>query len=172
MYEREPTTPEQRRMQEAVRNNLRKMTPQLAREWNVPEVEILRAYPADRAVELDLNRWEELLRSLEALGKVHVIVSSPGATLEAVGDFGNFSTWGPFFNVQTKSLDMHIRWQELAAAFAVCKPGHMDGAETVSFQFFDRGGSAAFKVFLSFGGDTLTPERTDAFNRLRDRFRK
>ena len=31
------------------------------------------------------------------------------------------------------------------------KPGHMDGIDTLSIQFFDPSGAAAFKVFLTFG---------------------
>ena len=59
-----------------------------------------------------------MLRSLEDLGKVHVIVSNGCVTTEAVGQFGGFSTRGEFFNVQSESLDMHIRWGQLGAAFA------------------------------------------------------
>jgi len=58
---------------------------------------------------------------------VRVLVSNGAATIEVDGQFGGFSTAGKFFNVQTDSLDMHIRWQQLAAAFAVEKPGHVDG---------------------------------------------
>jgi putative hemin transport protein len=147
------------------------MTLQLAQELGVPEVEVIRAFPGDRAVELDFARWEELLRSFEALGPVRVLVSSGGATLEVVGRFGHFSTTGAFFNVQTDSLDMHIRWRQLAAVFAVAKPGHVDGMITYSFQFFDRAGAAAFKVFLTFGGP-VAPERLGQFTELRDKFRK
>jgi putative heme utilization carrier protein HutX len=161
-----------RRIREAVQRAPSKMTLQLARDLGVPEVEVIRALPAGRAVELDVGRWEDLLRGLADLGKVHVIVSNGAATLEAFGEFGNFSTWGEFFNVQTKALDMHIRYSELAAAFAVEKPGHMDGVNTLSIQFFDRTGSAAFKVFLSFGGQEVPPERREQFTSLRDRFRK
>src|SRR6202023_2030910 len=97
-------------------------------------------------------RWEELITAFGQLGKVHVIVSNACTTCEVVGEFGGFSTWGEFFNVQSKTLDMHIRYKELAAAFAVEKPGHMDGVNTLSFQLFDRSGAAAVKVFLTFGG--------------------
>ena len=147
------------------------MTMLLARKFAVPEVEIIRAFPDDRAVELDSNRWEELLRCLEAFGKVHVIVSNGGATLEANGQFGNFSTTGDFFNVQTKSLDMHIRWREIGAVFAVEKPGHLDGKKTFGFQFFDHSGHSAFKVFLGFGS-SIPPEKADRFVQVRDSFRK
>jgi len=147
-----------------------RMAMQLAREFGVPEVEIVRAMPEGRAVELDVGRWEELIRSLEGLGTLHVIVSNGAATLEAVGEFGNFSTWNEFFNVQTKTLDMHIRWPNLGAVFAVEKPSHMNGVNTYSIQFFDKDGHAALKVFLNFGGG-LPAERMAGFEKLRERFR-
>jgi putative hemin transport protein len=159
------------RIQAAIRENPNQMTMLLARQFGVPEVEIVRAFPDGRAVELDASRWEELIRSLEAFGKVHVIVSNGGATLEANGQFGNFSTTGEFFNVQTKSLDMHIRWREIGAVFAVEKPGHLDGKKTLSFQFFDRVGHSAFKVFLSFGA-SVAHEKAERFLQVRESFRK
>jgi putative hemin transport protein len=159
------------RIQAAIRDNPNQMTMLLARKFGVPEAEIIRAFPDDRAVELDAERWQELIRSLEAFGPVHVIVSNGATTLEANGQFGNFSTTGEFFNVQTQSLDMHIRWREIGAVFAVEKPGHLDGQKTLSFQFFDRCGHSAFKVFLSFGS-SIPPEKVERFVQVRDSFRK
>src|SRR5476651_1876335 len=146
------------------------MTLQLARDLGVPEVEVIRAFPSDRVMELDIARWEELIQSLEAFGPVRVLVSNGAATIEVDGHFGGFSTAGEFFNVQTDSLDMHIRWEQVAAEFAVEKPGHMDGMATRSFQFFDQAGAAAFKVFLNFGSP-LSPERETLFNELRAKFK-
>jgi putative hemin transport protein len=166
-------TPEQRqRIREALRDAPSQMTLQLSRKLGVPEAEVIRAMPDDRAVELDAGRWEELLRSLEDLGKVHVIVSNGCVTSEATGRFGGFSTWGEFFNVQSGSLDMHIRGAQLAAIFAVTKPSHIDGVDTLSFQFYDQDGTAAFKVFVTFGGKNADPERKALFEALRDRFRR
>ncbi len=166
-------TPQQRqRIEEALRASPSQMTLQLARQVGVPEVEVIRALPDGRAVELDPGRIEELIRAFEGKGKVHVIVSNGSTTCEVVGEFGGFSTWGEFFNVQTSSLDMHIRYRELAAAFAVEKPGHVDGVTTLSVQFYDRAGHAAFKVFLSFGGQKAAPERQAFFDNLRERFRR
>jgi putative hemin transport protein len=159
------------RIQAAIRENPNQMTMLLARQFGVPEVEVVRAFPDDRAVELDAQRWEELIRCMEAFGKVHVIVSNGAATLEGSGQFGGFSTTGDFFNVQTKSLDMHIRWKEIGAVFAVDKPGHLDGKRTLSVQFFDRSGNSAFKVFLGFGG-SIPPEKVERFTQVRDAFRK
>ena len=161
-----------RRVRQALEQNPGAMTMQLARDLGVPEAEVVRALPGGGAVELDAARWEQIIRAFEGLGTVHVIVTNGAATIEAVGQFGGFSTWGDFFNVQTKSLDMHVRWPRLASAFAVEKRSHMnEGVTTLSVQFFDRDGHAAFKVFLNFGGKP-TAERTRQFHELRETFRK
>lgn len=159
------------RIRSAVEKNPRKMTLQLARDLGVPEVEVIRAFPPDRVTELDIARWEELLCSLASLGSVRVLVSNGATTIEVDGLFGGFSTTGAFFNVQTDTLDMHIRWQQLAAVFAVEKPGHLDGAATRSIQFFDQTGAAALKVFLNFGGK-ISPEREAWFIEVRKKFRR
>jgi putative hemin transport protein len=159
------------RVRTAVEKNPRKMTMQLAGDLDVPEVEVIRAFPEDRVTELDASKWEEVLRSLELLGAVRVLVSNGATTIEADGQFGGFSTAGEFFNVQTPSLDMHIRWQQLASVFAVEKPGHMDGVATRSLQFFDLEGAAALKVFLNFGGP-IEPDREARFNALRRKLKR
>lgn len=159
------------RIRAAVEKNPRKMTLQLARDLGVPEVEVIRAFPADRVMELDIARWMELFQSFEVFGSVRVLVSNGATTIEVDGQFGGFSTAGEFFNVQTDTLDMHIRWQQLAAVFAVEKPGHMDGTGTRSFQFFDQTGAAALKVFVNFGG-SISPEREAQFIELRTKFKQ
>gem|GEM_PF-474775 len=159
------------RIRAAVEKNPRKMTLQLARDLGVPEVEVIRAFPTDRVMELDIAQWQDLLQSFEALRSVRVLVSNGAATIEVDGQFGGFSKAGEFFNVQTETLDMHIRWQQLAAVFAVEKPGHMDGTATRSFQFFDQTGAAAFKVFLNFGGP-ISLEQKAQFIELRNKFRR
>src|SRR4051812_7848487 len=158
------------RVAAVLRDSPNAMTMQVARQLGVPEADVIRALPDGRAVELDVARWEELIRSLEPFGNVHVIVTNGAVTLESTGTFGNFSTWGEFFNVQTK-LDMHVRWPQLGAAFAVEKPGHLDGVNTLSVQFYDKAGVAAFKVFITFGGAPPSPEKAAKFAELRERFR-
>ena len=159
------------RVRAAMDANPGAMTMQLAAELGIAEADVIRAFPPERVTELDLGRWEELLRRLESFGTVHVIVSNGAATLESVGQFGEFSTWGDFFNVQTKTLDMHIRYRNLGSAFAVEKPSHMSGMNTLSIQFYDLLGAAAFKVFLNFGGKA-SPTSAAGFVKLRDEFRK
>ena len=158
------------RIRECLQEGPSQMTMQLARDLGVPEAEILRNMPDNRAVELDVDRWQQLIEEFPALGKVHVIVTNGAATLESVGEFGHFSTWGEFFNVQTKTLDMHIRFPNLRAIFAVEKPSHMTGVSTISFQFYDKEGQAAFKVFLTFGSHAPSAELQQRFETLRSKY--
>ena len=159
------------RVQSALAEEPNAMTMQLAQRFAVPEADILRALPPGRVVELESSQWEAIIRDLEPLGKVHVIISNGAATLETSGVFKDFSIWGGFFNVQSPSLDMHIRYDNLGSIFALEKPSHMNGVNTLSIQFYDRQGHAAFKVFLNFGGP-VTPERQAIFEQLRAKYRK
>lgn len=148
------------------------MTLMLAHKLRVPEVEILHALEGDTARELDFSRWEEIIRAFEPLGDVTVILSNGAATIEVFGQFGKFTNKDGFLNVRTKSLDMHIRGWELDSVFAFRKPSHLDKHESLSFQFFDKRGNAAFKVFLNFGGHDPSPELMKAYNELIERFSK
>jgi putative heme iron utilization protein len=166
------TAAQQQQIRERLAQAPAAMTLQLAAELGVPEVEVIRAMPADRCVELDIGRWQQIFEELPAFGVAHVIVSNGAATLEAEGEFGNFSTWGEFFNVQTPSLDMHIRYRNLAAVFAVEKPSHMTGVSTLSLQFYDTGGNCALKVFPAFGNRAAPPEVRQRFDELRAKYRR
>ncbi len=146
------------------------MTVQVARHFHVSEAEVVRLLPAGQAVELDPARWQDILQSHQAAGDVHVLVTNACATLEVTGTFGNFSEWGEFFNVQTKTLDMHIRGNHIGSIFAVTRPTAR-GTSTLGFLFFDKSGTAAFKVYWNFGGSEPAPGRQSLFDQLRDQFR-
>ncbi len=146
------------------------MTLMLAYKLRVPEVDILRALEGDTARALDFSRWEEIVRAFESLGDVTVIVSNGATTIEVFGRFGKFTHTDGFLNVRTDSLDMHIRGWELASVFAFRKPSHLDKHESLSFQFFDTRGNAAFKVFLNFGGSDPSLELKEIYNALIDQF--
>jgi len=134
------------------------MTLVAARELGLKESDVLRHLPTGSVRELDSRDPRAMIEALARFGRVHVIVSNGSTTIEAHGEFGNFSTWGGFFNVQTKSLDMHIKHEQIEAVFAVEKPGHLDGVSTLSFQFYDNTGGSSFKVFLTFGGKAPSEE--------------
>ena len=159
-------------IREAYNEDRSQMTLMLAHKLRVPEVDILRALEGDTARELDGSRWEEIIRAFEPLGEVTVIVSNGATTIEVFGQFGKFFNKDGFLNIRTETLDMHIRGWELASVFAFRKPSHLDKHESLSFQFFDKRGSAAFKVFLNFGGNETSAEGKEQYSTLIDKLSK
>ena len=167
-------TPDERleAIRESYNADRSQMTFMLAHRLRISEVEIMQALEGDTAHELNFSRWEELIRAFESLGDVTVILSNGAATIEVFGQFGKFNNAQGFLNVRTQSLDMHIRGWELGSVFAFRKPSHLDKHESLSFQFFDRRGNAAFKVFLNFGGHDPSPELGKTYVELIARFSK
>jgi len=159
-------------IREAYNEDRSQMTLMLAYKLRVAEADILSALEGDTAQELDFARWEEIIRAFEPLGNVTVIVSNGATTIEVYGQFGKFTNKDGFLNVRTDSLDMHIRGWELGSVFAFRKPSHLDKHESLSFQFFDRRGNSAFKVFLNFGGKDPDPELVEKYTTLIEKFVK
>ena len=163
-------------MDEAARTRVREyfqrrpaaMTLMAAEELGVPEGDVLEI---QGAVPLRADALEAMLAEIAGWGRCHVIVSNRGATLEARGEFGGFSKRGPFLNVETPTLDMHLRPGGIARAFCFDKKGHMDGKAIHTVQFFDAQGASVFKVVLirdeAAGG--YTPAQEAAFEAFRGR---
>src|SRR5262249_15953551 len=127
-----------------------RMTMMAARKFGVPEQRVLEALHGSSGWPITKLRdgvFRELVESLPNPGLMGGFVRSQAAVIESVGHFGGFSEAGPFFNVQTDTLDMHILHEEIQSIYAVEKVGHDSDITTHSFQFFDRQGDAAFKAF-------------------------
>ena len=144
-----------------------RMTMMAARKFAVPERAVVEALVGTwPIVPLRPGSFRELMDGLAGLGLMRVFVRSRAAIIESVGHFGGFSETGPFFNVQTDTLDMHILHEEIAAAYAVRKVGHDSNFATHSFQVYDHAGDAAFKAFLWEDFPDVPPARVAAFDDL------
>src|SRR3954449_490160 len=121
------------------REDRSRMTMMAARKYDVPEQAVVEAlldvWPI---VRLRADAFRTLMEALPSLGTMRVFVRSKAAIIESVGTFGGYSETGPFFNVQTDTLDMHIFPAEITSIYAVEKRGHDSEFVTHSFQFFDR----------------------------------
>jgi putative hemin transport protein len=175
-------TPLEPEIAEAIRDSFRldrsRMTMMAARQFGVPEravVEALRDAPdlegpgAWSIKRLRDDAFRDLMDALPEFGPLRVFVRSRAAVLEVVGQFGGYSETGPFFNVQTDVIDMHIIPEEIAALYAVEKWGHDTEFVTHSFQLFDRHGDAALKAFLWDNFPDVPESRVDAFRSLAGR---
>ena len=102
-----------------------RMTMMAARKFDVPEQAVVEALVGHwPIVRLRDGAFGELMDALPDLGTMRVFVRSKAAIIESVGQFGGYSETGPFFNVQTDTLDMHIFPAEIHAIYAVEKWGH------------------------------------------------
>ena len=148
-----------------------RMTMMAARKFAVPEQAVVDAlvgqWPIVRLLD---DSFRDLMGCLPTLGVMRVFVRSRAAVIESVGEFGGFSETGPFFNVQTDTLDMHILHAEIGPIYSIRKVGHDSDFVTHSFQFFDRSGDAAFKAFLWEDFPKVPPHRVEAFQELTRRF--
>ena len=144
-----------------------RMTMMASRKFGLPEQAVVDSlvgqWPITR---LRDGVFTELMEALPRLGTMRVFVRSKAAIIESVGIFGGYSETGPFFNVQTDSLDMHIFPAEIASIYAVEKRGHDSDFVTHSFQFFDRQGDAAFKAFLWENYPDVPASRLETFHEL------
>ncbi len=147
-----------------------RMTMMAARKFAVPEQAVVEALVGHwPIVRLRDGAFGELMNALPDLGTMRVFVRSKAAIIESVGQFGGYSETGPFFNVQTDTLDMHIFPAEIHAIYAVEKWGHDTETATHSFQFFDRAGDAAFKAFLWESYPDVPAAPIEAFRALASR---
>ncbi len=170
-----PTVTLDPRLIESIRDYFRddrsRMTMMAARKFAVPEQAVVETLRGDwPIVRLRDGIFRDLMEALPALGLMRVFVRSRAAVIESVGTFGGFSESGPFFNVQTETLDMHILHAEIATIYAVRKVGHDSDFVTHSFQFFDRQGDAAFKAFLWEDFPKVPEASIAAFDELGRRF--
>ena len=162
-------------MAETIREHFRadpsRMTMMAARKFAVRERFVVESLVGVLPiVPLRVEGFRDLVESFPALGTMRVFVRSRAAVIESVGVFGGFSEAGPFFNVQTDTLDMHILQDEIGAVYSVRKIGHDSSWATHSFQFFDREGDAAFKAFLWEDFPNVPANRIEAFDDLSRRF--
>src|SRR3954451_6177482 len=150
------------------REDRSRMTMMAARKFDVTEQAVLEVLETGDwpIVRLRDGVFRDLMETLPSLGTMRVFVRNRAAVIESVGTFGGFSETGPFFNVQTKTLDMHIFHAEIGAVFSVEKIGHDSSFATHSFQLFDRSGHAAFKAFLWEGFPAVPAARIEVFRCL------
>ena len=143
------------------------MTMMAARKFGVPERVVVESLVGEWPITpLRDDAFDALMEALPSFGPMRVFVRSKAAVIEAVGTFGGYSESGPFFNVQTDTLDMHILRDEVGSIYAVEKWGHDSTTVTHSFQFFDREGNAAFKAFLWDHYPDVPAHRVEAFHDL------
>jgi len=142
---------------------------QIAREYGVSTLEVVRSLPPDHRTIFGGERMEEILADITAWGDIVFIVHTRDIVLECKGPLPPGSLARGYFNLHGESpIGGHIRAESCASIAFVSRP--FMGRPSCSVQFFNGDGEAMFKIFV--GRDAareLIPAQVAKFEALRER---
>ncbi len=119
----------------------------VTREAGVSTQAVLEMLPAEQRVFVAAERFSALWERLSTWGDVLFIVHTPDIVLECMGKLPMGSFGRGFFNIHGDSpIGGHIRADSIRAIYFVDRLFH--GRRSLSVQFFNEAGEAAFKVFV------------------------
>jgi putative heme utilization carrier protein HutX len=145
---------------------------QIAREYGVSTLEVVRNLLPDQRTIAEGDRLAEILADVTGWGDILFIVHTSDIVLECKGPLppGDFARG--YFNLHGASpIGGHIRADNCRAIAFVSRP--FMGRASCSIQFFNAAGEAMFKIFV--GRDAareLIPEQVRRFEALRARIRE
>jgi putative heme utilization carrier protein HutX len=142
---------------------------QIAREYGVSTLEVVRNLPPDHRTIVGADRMEAILADITAWGDIVFIVHTRDIVLECKGPLPPGSFARGYFNLHGESpIGGHIRAESCAHIAFVSRP--FMGRPSCSVQFFNGEGEAMFKIFV--GRDAareLIPAQVANFEALRER---
>jgi putative heme utilization carrier protein HutX len=145
---------------------------QIAREYAVSTLEVVRNLLPDHSTIVGGERMEEILADVTSWGDIVVIVHTRDIVLECKGPLPPGSFARGYYNLHGESpIGGHIRAENCAHIAFVSRP--FMGRPSRSVQFFNADGEAMFKIFV--GRDAareFIPEQVTRFEALRERCRQ
>ncbi|TCM73675.1 heme utilization cystosolic carrier protein HutX [Rhodovulum steppense] len=140
----------------------------VAARTGVSFAEVLACLPADEAVQVPGQHFEEVMAEITRWGEITLVINTGDVILEAKGDLPAGSVAQGYFNLHGRPIGGHIRAGACAGVAFVSRG--LFGMEARSVQFIDTRGGCMFKIYL--GRDAtraLIPAQVAAFEALRDR---
>ncbi len=120
---------------------------QIAAEYGVSTLDVVRALQANHRMVLPANAFEAIMTSLTGWGEVLFIVHTADIVLECEGAIPAGTFGRGYFNLHGDSpIGGHIKAANCAHIAFVSRP--FMGRASRSIQFFNVGGEAMFKVFV------------------------
>lgn len=129
---------------------LKKDTPRLrqrdaAHQLGVTEAELVAAHVGTTATRLD-TRWVEFLEGMEPVGPVTGLTRNPDVVIEATGTIRNVDIGKMMGVVLDEGLDLRVFLASWLVGFALVEETARGPRHSV--QFFDKSGTAIYKMFL------------------------
>jgi len=145
---------------------------QIAREYGVSTLEVVRNLLPEQRTIADGARFAEILDDVTTWGEILFIVHTPDIVLECQGALPPGSSARGYFNLHGDSpIGGHIRADNCRAIAFVSRP--FMGRPSSSIQFFNEAGEAMFKIFVRRNAAReLNPEQLQKFEALRVRIRE
>src|SRR5690242_18059212 len=144
---------------------------QIAREYGVSTLEVVRNLLPDHRSVVDGSAFESVMQDVTMWGDILFIVHTPDIVLECAGPLPPGTFGRGYYNVHGESpIGGHIRAENCAAIAFVSRP--FMGRPSRSIQFFNGAGEAMFKIFVRRDDKReLIAEQVAKFDALRERCR-
>ena len=141
---------------------------QIARDYGVSTLEVVRALPAEHRSILAGSLFEKIFAELTGWGEVLFIVHTADIVLECAGKIPPGTFARGYFNLHGDSpIGGHLKAENCTHIAFVSRP--FMGRASRSLQFFNGAGEAMFKIFVRRDDKReLLPEQVVRFDALRE----
>ncbi|HXF53968.1 MAG TPA: heme utilization cystosolic carrier protein HutX [Hyphomicrobiaceae bacterium] len=142
---------------------------QIAREYGVSTLEVVRQLPPENRTIVAGNLIIEIMQEVTTWGDILFIVHTADIVLECKGPLPPGTLGHGYFNLHGESpIAGHIRAENCQAIAFVSRP--FMARPSRSLQFFNQAGEAMFKIFVRRDqARNLIAEQVERFDRLRNR---
>jgi putative heme utilization carrier protein HutX len=143
---------------------------QIAREYGVSPLAVVRNLPPAHRALADGSHFAEIMHEITGWGEILFIVHTADIVLECKGALPPGSFGRGYYNVHGDSpIGGHIKAENCKEIAFVARP--FMGRESRSLQFFNADGEAMFKIFVARdAARELIPEQVAKFDALRARY--
>ncbi len=138
---------QRRPLAERLARNADGILEQIAQEYGVSTLEVVRNLTEDHRALVGAERFSDIMEDVGTWGDILFIVHTPDIVLECKGALPPGSFARGYYNIHGDSpIGGHIRADNCRAIAFVSRP--FMGRASCSIQFFNAAGEAMFKIFV------------------------
>ena len=159
-------------LHERLARNADGIVEQIARDYGVTPLDVLRAMPGEHRVLAEGTEFEPIMREIAGWGAIMFIVHTNDIVLECEGPLPVGTVGRGYFNLHGDSpIGGHIRAENCQTIAFVSRP--FMGRSSCSVQFYNDAGEAMFKIFVRRDENKeLVSAQLALFNELRESYAK
>ncbi|PID78329.1 MAG: heme utilization cystosolic carrier protein HutX [Deltaproteobacteria bacterium] len=157
------------KVREILDKNESTMPINIAKELNLSEEEVVRAFPEKMITFVEPGLFDEIWNDMTEWEKITFICQTPSAVIEVKGKLPKGKYGHGFFNMMDKDnpLGGHLSVDLLGSICFLEKP--FFGLESLSVQFYDKQGNHMFSVYAGREKKDLIQDVKERFYALREK---